>query len=621
MACKSGGNSKQQFMAKKISIPAVFFSVVFFATLFFSRAFTDPFILPKYYFTIFTSSLGIVVGLLSFATRKYKLSYSLNLIDLSLISYIFYLLAHSLLSGQNPLNETKLISLLVLLGLYLVVNPFLKDDTTNINRNTAHLVIVILAAINALFGFMQYFSIYENLQSEFRLGGAYGNPGPFSNMLVVMLPYSLAMALFHRKGSQQKIALASGILILALLPLTKARTAWIAALVVVFYIVLHTQIFVTLWSKHVASVKRKLLLFATIVIILFAIAFSLSSIKQQSASGRLFIYKVGLEMVKDKPILGHGFARFPAVHNDYQADYFRVHPADWENAFLADCVNYAFNEYLQITTEVGIIGLILFLAIFVFVFFTKKVNKGSQKNYSFIAAEGSILAILVTSFFSYPLHDTGVLTFLFFGILLVSIQSDKNTILTLISNAHKRRLLATLGIVLSILFLRLTHLRIQGEKEWLSTFQIVRSGSYDAALKNYERLYEVLNYNQFFLFNYGAELVVMQKYKRSIEVLEETKDRLNDSDFYIYLGSSYEGVGEIQKAKECFEQAYRIVPIKFYPRYREILIHQNLGEMDIAYTQAKELLAIPTKVDSDIVTTIKTEMNSFVEKYEASKVY
>jgi O-antigen polymerase len=162
---------------------------------------------------------------------------------------------------------------------------------------------------------------------------------------------------------------------------------------------------------------------------------------------------------------------------------------------------------------------------------------------------------------------------------------------------------------------RLSANRIKAEKDWKNAFEMVRKGQYDQAKMKYEELYPVMEYNQFFIFNYGAELTVMQEYQQSVNVLKEVEHRLNDSDFYIYLGSSQEGIGILNEALQSFEKASNIMPVKFYPRYRMVLLYQKLGEMDKAKSLAQQILDMPIKVDSDVVSGVRQEMKVFLNSY------
>lgn len=617
---KSGGKISNvifinQSMKSKISFPGLVFSLMFFASMYQTKEFTDPFLMPKHYFMAFAALLFIAVALIFQILKKEKSTYNITKTDIALSIYVLYNTIYYVVQGENPLFEVRLLSQYILLLGYFVVKPFIELQSSAENESgfvkTVLGVSFVLAIIQSLYGLAQYFEISERLQTEFEIGGAYGNPGPYSNFLVVLLPFTLAFSLFKPKSILKYLALTATVLIIIVLPLTKARTAWISAIIVIVYVVFYTKPVQQVWNKYFKTFSRRILLVTIAIILLVGGIWALTAFKQESASGRLFIWKVTLQMVEDKPVLGHGYASYAAAHNNYQADYFRNNPNDWDNAYLADGINYAFNEFLQIASETGVLGLALFALIFIYAISGSRNKKDGENNKLLIAVEGSLIAILVTSLFSYPLQDVAILSVMFFNLAILSVHKNSN-VYTLRRSAGARKIMVIATFVILVLFAHLELKRFNAEKRWAYTFKLVRKGKYDIAKQRYDELLPILKYNQYFMFNYGAELTVMGEYKKSVEVLEQVEHRLNDSDFYIYLGSSYEGLGNIDMALQCFEQAANIMPVKFFPKYKIVLLHRVQGNNAKAVEMARHIMEMPIKVDSDIVRSIRHEMDVFL---------
>ncbi|MDX2175511.1 MAG: O-antigen ligase family protein [Candidatus Sumerlaeia bacterium] len=79
------------------------------------------------------------------------------------------------------------------------------------------------------------------------------------------------------------------------------------------------------------------------------------------AETRLRILAIGIPMVLDAPLLGHGFGAFQYIYPDWQGAYFEEHP----RSLLAPTALRSFhahNEYLQTMIETGAVGLGLALA-------------------------------------------------------------------------------------------------------------------------------------------------------------------------------------------------------------------------------------------------------------------
>jgi tetratricopeptide (TPR) repeat protein len=141
---------------------------------------------------------------------------------------------------------------------------------------------------------------------------------------------------------------------------------------------------------------------------------------------------------------------------------------------------------------------------------------------------------------------------------------------------------------------------------------MVRKGEYNQARVEYARLTPTLNYNPFFLFNYGAELTVMGDYKKSIEILTSVENRLSDADFYIYLGTSYEATGDLNTALYCFEKASNMMPVKYLPLYKLVILNDQLGNTELAISTAKKIMQMPIKVKSKFVDQIRMEMEQYL---------
>jgi hypothetical protein len=367
-------------------------------------------------------------------------------------------------------------------------------------------------------------------------------------------------------------------------------------------------------SKWFRSLWIKVIVLAGIIAVLCIFAVYLFRFKEESASGRLFIWKVTTQMIKDKPLFGFGYDSFSASHNNYQAKFFKLHPNADKEAALADGVNYTFNEYLQTTAETGIIGLIVLLILLGFTFYKTSIIVNADKkdvNYFLLAAKVSLMVFWIEALFSYPLRS--VPNNVFFIIMLIVVSANTPMTLNTIKLQEKnRKILSFIGVILIGFFVYNQAVKYKATREWLTAFHILHSGQKEEAVKLYEKLYPTLKYNQYFLYNYGAELSAIGNYTKSLAILKEAESRVDDPDEYIYLGNSYEGIGDIKSALKCFRQASAIMPIKFYPKYRMAQIYIKMGKTQEAVSLAKNILSMPVKVPSDAIAGIRNEMQALV---------
>jgi tetratricopeptide (TPR) repeat protein len=134
----------------------------------------------------------------------------------------------------------------------------------------------------------------------------------------------------------------------------------------------------------------------------------------------------------------------------------------------------------------------------------------------------------------------------------------------------------------------------------------------EVMFNKYKELYPVMKYNEYFLFNYGAELIVAQRYNEAIAILTEALPYINDTDIHIYLGRAYLETGNLQEAERCFRHALHIVPTKLFPKYNLIKLYRNTNRETEAIKEAKEIMEMKTKVETDISISIKHEMQVFL---------
>lgn len=603
-------------------IPVLLIAGILFPSFIHSEAFTDPFILPKLYASFFILGALLLVCGLVYLTKKHKTVFPVSYLDAAVAFFTFYQVLRILLTPDAKLTYDNSLVFLLSAGIYFFAKPWLDMNGDNPKRVRASFItFTILYLAQASYGLLQFIEVLPRFQTEFKVGGSFGNPGPYSNLLASLYPFALGYFLYSLKKNESSRYLAwiALLLTLVILPLTKARSAWIAVAVSTFYILyIHFE-----WRAYLKKWFHKLWMKSLAVLlfigILGAVSVYLFKFKEESASGRLFIWNTTLQMVQDKPVFGHGYDQFLPEHNAYQAEYFRKGEYTQQEVELADSVSYAFNDYLQLAAESGILGLMLFLGIIYLAFFKSlKSEKPSRESVFLTSSRAALLAFLITALFSYPYKTIPINIFLFLILAIVSANgSDKLHPIQI--KPLVRRILSIVLVISVLSFVINQNANFKAAKEWKTAFEFVRNKNYQEAQQTYDRLYPTLKHNPYFLFNYGAELSVMGQYQKSIKILREAEPRLNDADVYIYLGNSYVGIAQYEEALTCFQMASDMMPVKFYPQYRMVKIYLIQQETTKALSLAREILAKDVKVPSAIITGIRKEMEELVNNFRTSQ--
>lgn len=423
--------------------------------------------------------------------------------------------------------------------------------------------------------------------------------------LASIFPCALAALLFA--GTRFKwtkyVALLACLLIIIAIVLAESRTSWISVAVgggLVSILKVNRKWFLIRFDSFT---KKGALAFVVIAFIGFA-SLQLYQYKKGSADGRLFIWEISWEIIKDHPFLGVGFDHYAVAHNDYQAAYFQQNPHETEKGYLAGNVEYAFNEFLQLWAELGMIGLLLFVGVCFFL-----INKGirkalKEKSWPLIAGLGGFAAILTASLFSYPLHDVPtLLNFFFFAALIASGIDLKSYSLKMDTGYY--RLIIMLLILGSIAFVYNRSDYLMAERKWKESFLNLRMGDAQAGLEGYDDLYPVLKQNKYFLFNYAAELDRQGEYARSLELFREMEQRLNDHDLYSFLGAAYEGINDPVGAEKAFLKSTYIIPHLIYPKFRLAILYHVTGQEEKAKKMAYVIVNMKPKVVSEEAERMK----------------
>jgi len=129
-------------------------------------------------------------------------------------------------------------------------------------------------------------------------------------------------------------------------------------------------------------------------------------------------------MARDHPIIGQGVGTYKYHYLWYQGKFFE-NPANQRKLKLASQqVREAHNEYVQILTEMGMVGLV-FLLWLLFAFFREWYRNLREKNnenhyFTRIGFAMGVLVILVHATVSFPLHivPNGILLFLLMGLAI-----------------------------------------------------------------------------------------------------------------------------------------------------------------------------------------------------------
>jgi O-antigen ligase len=388
------------------------------------------------------------------------------------------------------------------------------------------------------------------------------------------------------------------------------RASWLSALAASL-VVLQYKYSILEKIKQVLNTRTKKIIAITFALVIISgIGFGLFFLKAGSSNGRMFIWEVTLGKIAEKPLFGHGLGRFEAEYNNWQAEYFMKHPSEMEGpkGLVAGNTKYCFNEYLEIASETGIVGSLLFCSLLFFAF----VGITEQKvKLLFSSLIGSMV---ILSFFSFPLYNLPL--FMVFIIVLAFVSAVRQTIPILqvkpavVMNYSLAAVLLGFGVAVGY--------KLPSDYASYQKWQEIRffygTDAYEPSVKEFESIYNAFKYNNGFLQQYGKACAMEKDYTKAKIHLKEAGKYGGDYILYSNLGDVYKELKQYPQAEMAYLHSADMVPHKLYPHHLMAKLYMQSGDTIKAKTKAKEVLAMNAKVNNMAEEEIKLEMKKILKK-------
>ena len=510
-----------------------------------------------------------------------------------------FTVAHGIFYHRSTLQITRTD---ILLGIWLLYT-LLQTDRENLPINTMaycfaaylwgrqltpHLlcrILVYAGYIQVLLTLLQLCGVLPSHHAYFPATGIFHNPGPLGGFLAISL--MAAITSFH-SIPHWKWGISVAILSVGLL-LSDSRAAWVGALAGIGYYATSRFYIRPLW--RITCITAGCIAFTLLAAFCY---------KPDSAQGRIVIWKVCIEMVKEHPLLGQGLNSFPQNYMLQQTHYMEEQATKTEMR-LMDNNQYAFNEFLRITCEQGITGLLFVLIILVTLW---------QTSPPLLSAKTCLLAYATFACFSYPLHVFFLQIVLF---MLCGYLTNQGTIIYHCSTIKTKALVTLLFLPISGYFM-LYGWYISRAQQAIHCFlhhDDMQSLSY---LKTH--LYTFVH-EETLVDVYALALCLKEEHERSIPILLQSIARFPSTEKYVKLGNSYHSLAQYTQAEAAYMKASRMLPNRLYPHYCLFMLYKETDQKEKAYDQATQIQQLSPKKDNEYAR----ELKSFIHDYLQNKTH
>lgn len=345
-------------------------------------------------------SLAIVAWLIKkFASKaRPREIFCSTFLNLPIFIYLLILFASAIHSTNPAISFRHIIFKTIEYLLLFFVTVEILDR--RILKNIL-VVLVFSVTLVGIDGIYQYFTKHDFLRNREmaipeirkRIHGPFMMPTDFGNYIVTLLPLVTGISFIKFKNKWLKLTLiAISLLLFICLVLSVSRSAWLALFLATFF--------------ALVLGNRRFFIFSILLITIVLVSFPLLSYVAKNRiihffefnegggfSQRHFLWKMGLNMFEERPILGQGLGTFM-----YNFERFKPkdYPAGWE-------ISYAHNCFLQIASETGILGFLSFITMITILFFVSiKILIGIKKNVFYY----HILSGLLIGIFAYLVGST-----------------------------------------------------------------------------------------------------------------------------------------------------------------------------------------------------------------------
>lgn len=438
---------------------------------------------------------------------------------------------------------------------------------------------------------------YQNDFDSFEIRGGCYNSGYFSNYLAAVLPMVVSLAMYKNNSWYERIIYSVyAVLGTALVLLCFGRSAVLGLLA-------GTAVMTYVRFTAVKTILGKYGYLFIPVVLCLGVWFI--GVKENSALGRVTIWKICLLICKDHPVWGVGAGNFSLVYNTYQAAYFRQHVVPVSTLLLADNTLEAFNLFLQVAVEYGLAGIavITCAAISIWQRCKGKLAVQMQTNALYSGCAASVIAILVAGLFSNPFHCKPVVVIGIFCLACMYAPGNQYRAAAVNSRWYKA---LGYGLLIIILALALTLMKL--EDTWYKAYKNAEYGNYRQSKASYEQLLPFFARDGQFLYNYGVEAYYNADKEKALVVLQRAANYVCFSDVYVLLATLYTAQQNDGQTEACWLQAIYMVPKKMQPRYALAQWYVQRRQLAKARQLLRESLALPLKINNAASVDIRYKL-------------
>ena len=451
-------------------------------------------------------------------------------------------------------------------------------------------------------GYTQVFMYFGKKTGQEICTGSFSNSGLYGCFLAVCASTFVACCVMAGNRYIKIVLIALTVFSMLLLPVTMSRASLLAFVASVIMLILNLK-----WGK--LFVRRNWIVLSVIVLLLGTGAYV---VKKDSADGRMLMNRIGLQIIMRNGLRGVGRGYYAGVYGEEQCNFFMelgendgdgmdINGIPESMRKIADCPCYAFNEYLKVGVENGLVAMLLLMALII-VGIMASYKSGNCLCYP-------LLTLAVFSFFSYPFQTK------FFTYLLMAFLAS--------AGKNENRRVMYVAFYCIIAFVACVYVKTSSDYKEKTN---ARSYQY-----NGDNLFEcqpsVLMYKDFLtdsynivdqniLFYCGQAYNKSGEYYKSDSILNIGTLISSDPMFWNVMGNNSLALGNYREAEERYKHAFYMVPNRLYPLYLLAKLYNTEGDSARFLKMADLVEEFVPKIESPKTERLRSEIREIKTTYQ-----
>ena len=571
-------------------------------------------------FLLTSAILTVIYIYLLFAGPR-VITYSKRFLQFVLI--LLFALLWMLVSALRSINTGDALSeflRMAVLFLFLFTSYFIFQKQENLLKILSRSGLIAIAVFTG-YGVMQLFPLLQEsinngtpLRIDLNLSSSLGNKNFFSEVMVMMIPL-MAIGIYLEKAGWKLLFRIAMLITLGWIIILQSTAGLIAIIVSALVMFLFSDVFRKKSADNKSKNSKRKKIFVSVlsvlgilILVLFlsgsplltsfksksdialkyvhdpSLIDSTSNFNNNSVFERILAWRNSFRMIRDHPLLGAGLNNWKLLQAQYG-----IGGTPFINTGLIH-FEHPHNDYLLILAEQGPLGLMLYIAFFIFLLggIYRTIRSSADRNAKVILAwmAFGLISFMLMSFFGYPRsrYYAMLILMMYAALILIILPDQKRDVK--ISRRHLRLFFLSC-ILLASAGTTAAYYRIKGEAHSKEILKAQYANNFARMIRETDKaesFYYPLDHTATpFSWYRGMAHFYSGDFGGAVKLYEQAIDRnpyhlkvLND------LATAYEKTGQSEKAIEMYLRALKAAPYFTESLLNLSATYYNTGQPDSA---------------------------------------